>query len=66
MLAAIEWCQRCVVALEGDAGIAKKEEGAIERNLQTICWALNQLPPEFTATHPEISWPQIRGFRNIL
>ncbi|MEE2059571.1 HepT-like ribonuclease domain-containing protein [Rhodococcus artemisiae] len=27
---------------------------------------MNHLPEEITGTHPEIGWPQIGGFRNIL
>ena len=41
-------------------------EDAIERNLQIIGEAVNHLPEEITSAHPEIPWPQIRGFRNIL
>ncbi|MFD4422821.1 DUF86 domain-containing protein [Agromyces sp. NPDC058484] len=28
--------------------------------------AVAHLPAEITDAHPEIAWPQIRGFRNIL
>lgn len=41
-------------------------EDAIERNLQIIGEAVNHLPAVITDAHPEIAWPQIRGFRNIL
>ena len=41
-------------------------EDAIERNLQIIGDAVNHLPDEITGARPEIAWPQIRGFRNIL
>lgn len=41
-------------------------EDAIERNLQIIGEAANHLPAEVADAHPEIAWPQIRGFRNIL
>lgn len=41
-------------------------EDAIERNLQIIGEAVNHLPEDITSAHPEIPWPQIRGFRNIL
>ena len=34
--------------------------------LQIISEAVNHLPTEVTCVHPEIPWPQIRGFRNIL
>lgn len=41
-------------------------EDAIERNLQIIGEAATHLPVEIIADHPEVPWPQIRGFRNIL
>jgi len=41
-------------------------EDAIERNLQIVGEAVQHLPKEITDAHPEIPWPQIRGFRNIL
>ena len=41
-------------------------EDAIERNLQIIGEAVKHLPDEITDAHPEIAWPQISGFRNIL
>lgn len=41
-------------------------EDAIERNLQIIGEAATRLPDEVMAASPEIPWPQIRGFRNIL
>lgn len=50
----------------GDPFIEKMATDAIERNLQIIGEAASQLPPEFTKSIPEIPWPQIRGFRNIL
>lgn len=65
-LEAIERCQRYVVALDREGDIAEMAEDAIERNLQIIGEAVNHLPVEITGVHPEIAWPQIRGFRNIL
>lgn len=66
VLEAIERCQRYVRALDHDAGMVEMAEDAIERNLQIIGEAANHLPAEITDAHPEIAWPQIRGFRNIL
>jgi len=67
ILRAIDRCQRFVEALDSDnTDYAEMAEDAIERNLQTIGEAANHLPPEITDAHPEIAWPQIRGFRNIL
>lgn len=66
VLEAIERCQRYVAALGGDADVVEMAEDAIERNLQIIGEAVNQLPEGITGAHPEVPWPQIRGFRNIL
>jgi len=66
VLEAIERCRRYVAALGGDAGTVEMAEDAIERNLQIIGEAVNHLPGEITDAHPEVPWPQIRGFRNIL
>lgn len=67
ILDAVDRCQRYVEALDDeDATLAEMAEDAIERNLQIIGEAANHLPPEVTGAHPEIGWPAIRGFRNIL
>lgn len=66
ILVAIERCRRYVAALDGDGDLVEMAEDAIERNLQIIGEAANYLPAEITDAHPEIAWPQIRGFRNIL
>lgn len=66
VLEAIERCRRYVAALDGDSGLLEMAEDAIERNLQIIGEAVNHLPAEITGAHPEIAWPQVRGFRNIL
>ena len=49
-----------------DADIASMAEDALERNLQIIGEAAKHLPESITAAHPDLPWPQIRGFRNIL
>ena len=66
VLNAVERCRRYVAALDRESDIAEMAEDAIERNLQIIGEAVNHLPDEITGAHPEIPWPQIRGFRNIL
>ncbi|MDN5682342.1 DUF86 domain-containing protein [Corynebacterium glyciniphilum] len=66
VLMAIERCRRYVTALDGDGDVVDMAEDAIERNLQIIGEAVNHLPAVITDAHPEIAWPQIRGFRNIL
>lgn len=67
ILEAIDRCERYLNALESDdPNLVDMAEDAVERNLQIIGEAANHLPEEFTAARPEIAWPQIRGFRNIL
>lgn len=67
ILHAIERCQRYADALASDdPNLVEMAGDAVERNLQIIGEAANHLPEELTAAHPEIAWPQIRGFRNIL
>ena len=63
---AIERCQRYAGALDGDTDVVEMPEDAIERNLQIIGEAVNHLPAAITDAHPEVTWPQIRGFRSIL
>lgn len=65
-LEAVERCRKYVAALDRERDIAEMAEDAIERNLQLIGEAVNHLPDEITGVHPEIAWPQIRSFRNIL
>lgn len=67
ILRSIDRCKRYVSALDSeDLNLVWMAEDAIERNLQTIDEAANHLPKELTDAHPEVPWPQIRGFRNIL
>lgn len=67
ILEAIDRCQRYVDALGNDDRVlADMAEDAVERNLQIIGEAAKHLPAELTDALPEIAWPQIRGFRNIL
>ena len=37
-----------------------------DQRVADILEATKRLPAELTDAHPEIVWPQIRGFRNIL
>ena len=67
ILASIERCQRYLYALDSDdPKLSDMAEDAIARNLQIIGEAANHLPPQITAAHPEVPWPQVGGFRNIL
>ncbi|WP_417554788.1 DUF86 domain-containing protein [Microbacterium sp.] len=64
ILEAVERCRRYLPALDGE--MPEMAEDAVERNLQILGEAATHLSAELTAAHPEIAWPQIRGFRNIL
>lgn len=67
ILVAIERCQRYAASLQSDdPALAEMAEDAVERNLQIIGEAANHLPASVTDANPDIPWPQIRGFRNIL
>jgi len=66
ILDAIEKCERYLRTLDHDDSLIEMAEDAIERNLQIIGEAANHLPAEITDAHPDVAWPQIRGFRNIL
>jgi uncharacterized protein with HEPN domain len=67
ILQAIDRCRRYVDAfVSDDKNLADMAEDAVERNLQIIGEAAKHLPAVLTNAHPEIAWPQIRGFRNIL
>lgn len=67
ILQAIDRCTRYVGALGSDGpDLVDMAEDAVTRNLQILAEAAKSLPAEITDAHPEIAWPQIRGFRNIL
>ena len=66
ILDAIEKCERYLRTLDHDDSLIEMAEDAIERNLQIIGEAANHLPVEITDAHPDVAWPQIRGFRDVL
>ncbi|MFC5281392.1 DUF86 domain-containing protein [Arcanobacterium canis] len=67
ILFAIEKCQRYIENVDsGSVELSEMASDAIERNLQIIGEAVNHLSTSITDQFPEIPWPQIRGFRNIL
>lgn len=67
ILQAIGRCTRYVDALDSDdPDLVDMAEDAVTRNLQILAEAAKNLPAEITDAHPEIAWPQVRGFRNIL
>ena len=63
---AVAKCEKYLHFLDGDPQLTDMAMDAIERNLQIVGEAVNHLPSTITEEHPEIAWPQIRGFRNIL
>ena len=67
ILESIDRCRRYASSLDSaNRDLVDMAEDAVERNLQIIGEAVSHLPSEITESHPEIAWPQIRGFRNIL
>ncbi len=67
ILQSIDRCTRYADALGSvDQNLTDMAEDAIERNLQIIGEAASHLPSAVTEALPDIAWPQIRGFRNIL
>lgn len=67
ILDAIARSRRYLEALDSvEPNLSDMAEDAIERNLQIIGEATKRLPSDFTDSHPEIPWSEIRGFRNIL
>lgn len=64
-LNAIARCTQYTNALD-NASTRQMAADAIERNLQILGEAVNHLPLDVTRRYPEVPWPQIRGFRNIL
>ncbi|MDO8381632.1 MAG: DUF86 domain-containing protein [Microbacterium sp.] len=67
ILGSIHRCRRYATSLDSaNRDLVDMAEDAVERNLQIIGEAASHLPVEITDNHPEIAWPQIRGFRNIL
>jgi uncharacterized protein with HEPN domain len=44
----------------------RKTQAAVERSVEIIGEAAKLVSTSFTQAHPEISWPQIVGMRNVL
>jgi uncharacterized protein with HEPN domain len=65
--------QECIVRIEEDVrdGRAAFEashmvQDAVIRNLQVLAESSKRLSDTLKAAHPEINWPGISGFRNLL
>jgi uncharacterized protein with HEPN domain len=64
---AIDRCTKFSRSLNSDdAELSDMAFDAVERNLQVVGEAANHLSATVTGAYPEIPWPEIRGFRNIL
>jgi uncharacterized protein with HEPN domain len=65
-----EWIQRIEDYLGGggkEAFMASNMvQDAIIRNLQLLSESTMRISDELQATHPEVEWFKIRGFRNVL
>jgi uncharacterized protein with HEPN domain len=53
---------------EDEISYAQNElvQSAVERQLEIIGEAANNLSNEFKSNHPEMEWNKLRGFRNII
>lgn len=53
---------------EDEISYAQNElvQSAVERQLEIIGEAANNLSNEFKSKHPEMEWNKLRGFRNII
>lgn len=53
---------------EDELSYAKNElvQSAVERQLEIIGEAANNLSNEFKSKYPEMEWNKLRGFRNII
>lgn len=66
-LEAIERCRRYSASFGSDDPTqVQMAVDAVARNLQIIGDAVKHLPNDVTARHPEVPWPQVCGFRNVL
>lgn len=67
ILRAIAKCRRYIAKVDAaSVDLNEMALDAIERKLQIIGEAANYLSTSTINQHPDIPWPQIRGFRNIL
>jgi uncharacterized protein with HEPN domain len=65
MLAAIRKIERYTAGM--DEELFRQDEktvDAVVRNLEILGEATRQLPEDFAARHPDVSWRQIAGLRN--
>jgi len=63
----------CIRRIEENTGQGREEflqshtlQDAVLRNLQTLSEATQRLSDDSKAKHPQIEWPRIAAFRNVL
>lgn len=67
ILDSIEIIERYVRNISRDQFVGNLQiQDAVCRRLQIIGEAANNLPKDFIANHPEISWKEIVGMRNFI
>lgn len=67
ILAAIQACRTYRPFLEEeDSRLAEMALDAVLRNLAVIGEAVNHLPTDVTARHPEVDWRAVVGMRHVL
>lgn len=67
MLKCIEHIESLTAGLEEDAFYSNLDVyRATERNFEIIAEASKHIPSHIKAEHPEISWPDIVGMRNVI
>jgi uncharacterized protein with HEPN domain len=65
MLAALHKIERYTAGMDQESFLRdEKTLDAVVRNLEILGEAVRQLPGDFLARHPDVSWHQIAGLRN--
>ena len=65
-LECIERVERFTAAGESEFRGSDLIQGAVLHNLQTMAQSIMQLPDALKATHPDVDWRGLVGFRNVL
>ncbi|MBZ5640752.1 MAG: DUF86 domain-containing protein [Acidobacteriia bacterium] len=65
-LECIERVERFTAAGESEFRGNDLIQGAVLHNLQTMAQSIMQLPDAFKASHREVDWRSLVGFRNVL
>ena len=65
-LECIERVERFTAAGESEFLRSELIQGAVLHNLQTMAQSIMLLPDGLKATHPDVDWRGLVGFRNVL